>query len=50
MSEKKKVIIQNSNSQLSKEDKQRLERSIAKAKRDGKFPTTAQNTIPYKVI
>lgn len=50
MSKNKKVVIKNSNSQLSKEDKQRLERSIAKAKRDGKFPTTAQNTIPYKVM
>lgn len=46
----KKVVISGANCKISKEDKRRLERAINKAKKDGKFPSTAQSTIPYRVM
>ena len=47
--EKQKVVINNPYVKLSREDKRKMERAIAKAKKESKFPTTAQNTIPYRV-
>ena len=48
--EKQKVVINNPYVKLSREDKRKMERAIAKAKKESKFPTTAQNTIPYRVM
>ena len=48
--EKQKVVINNPYVKLSREYKRKMERAIAKAKKESKFPTTAQNTIPYRVM
>ena len=45
-----KVVIKGHFSQVSEADRRRMELSIQKAKKEGKFPTTAQNSIPYKVM
>ncbi len=47
---KKKLIIKGPDAKISKEDKKRLEKAINKAKKEGKFPATAQETLPYRVI
>lgn len=47
---KEKVVINNPYVKLSRQDKKRLEKAVAKAKKEKKFPTTAQATIPYRVL
>ena len=46
----KKMIIKSPDEKLSKEDAKRMERAIRKAQKNGKFPTTAQDTIPYRAM
>ena len=46
----KRIIIKSPNDKLSKEDAKKMERAIRKAQKNGKFPTTAQDTIPYRAM
>ncbi|WP_051201085.1 hypothetical protein [Butyrivibrio sp. XPD2002] len=47
---KKKTVIKGANAPISIKDRKRMEKAIKKAKKDGEFPTTAQNTIPFRAM
>jgi type IV secretory pathway VirB4 component len=46
----KRIIIKSPDEKLSKADAKKMERAIRKAQKSGKFPTTAQDTIPYRAM
>ena len=48
--ENKKLIIKGTDGKISKEDAKKLEKAIRKAQKEGRFPLTAQGTIPYKAM
>lgn len=47
---KKPLRIAGPDAKLSHSDKKRLTDAVKKAKRDGKIPTSAQQTVPYKIM
>ncbi len=46
----KKMVIKGSMAKISKADAKKMEKAIRKAQKDGKFPVSAQDTIPYKAM
>nr|WP_297708314.1 conjugal transfer protein TraE [uncultured Butyrivibrio sp.] len=47
---KNKLIIKGPDAQISKDDAKKMEKAIRKAQKNGKFPVTAQATIPYRAM